>query len=255
MQRKQASNSRLIPGSQEDPDATPKGVGVFRILGRTTMPPRKGRTCVVCTATFNASYPDQRTCGRACGTAINGGYARRPRKNWPCSKVSYVDCPECHRVFTKHNRQAFCSVPCRQAAGRRRRGQVKAWGNQPKARVRPCPGCGTDSLVWPRQLCGSCFQANRTARKARDKRRRRALKRGVRSEPYTLAGIAQRDDYRCGLCGRPVPMGLQVPDPLAPTVDHVVPLACRGDDTPANVQLAHFICNSMKGAQDLSVAG
>lgn len=38
-----------------------------------------------------------------------------------------------------------------------------------------------------------------------------------------------------------------VPHPKAPTIDHVVPLAEGGADTAANVRLAHFICNSMRG--------
>jgi 5-methylcytosine-specific restriction endonuclease McrA len=33
----------------------------------------------------------------------------------------------------------------------------------------------------------------------------------------------------------------------APTVDHIVPLDAGGDDTRANVQLAHRRCNSQKG--------
>lgn len=37
-----------------------------------------------------------------------------------------------------------------------------------------------------------------------------------------------------------------VPHPKAPTIDHVVPLDLGGDDKRANVQLAHFICNSRK---------
>lgn len=89
-------------------------------------------------------------------------------------------------------------------------------------------------------------------------RRRRAAKRGGVSEPYTTAEIAERDRFRCGLCGKRVPMGVKVPDPLAPTIDHVLPLVEGGDDTRANVQLAHFRCNSVKGprgSQQLALIG
>jgi len=71
---------------------------------------------------------------------------------------------------------------------------------------------------------------------------------GAASEPYTLAYIAERDRYRCGLCHRKVNMNLAVPHRKAPTVDHIIPLSVGGDDTKANVHLAHFICNSMKSA-------
>ncbi|MFD6684172.1 HNH endonuclease, partial [Micromonospora parva] len=73
-------------------------------------------------------------------------------------------------------------------------------------------------------------------------RRRRAAKRGGASEPYTLSEIAERDRGRCKLCGGRVAMGQKVPHPKAPTIDHVVPVSEGGDDTRANVQLAHFLC-------------
>jgi 5-methylcytosine-specific restriction endonuclease McrA len=83
-----------------------------------------------------------------------------------------------------------------------------------------------------------------------DKKRRAILKRAsgdIRRSRYTLRAIAVRDRYRCGLCHRKVNLRLAVPHPKAPTIDHIVPLAEGGDDTRANVQLAHFICNSIKG--------
>jgi len=49
-----------------------------------------------------------------------------------------------------------------------------------------------------------------------------------------------------------------VPHAKAPTVDHVVPVSEGGDDTRANVQLAHFRCNSVKGprgSQQLALVG
>ncbi|MCX4786475.1 HNH endonuclease [Streptomyces sp. NBC_01221] len=78
------------------------------------------------------------------------------------------------------------------------------------------------------------------------------------SEPYTLLGIAERDRTRCGLCGGRVAMKQKVPHPKAPTIDHIVPVSEGGDDTRANVQLAHFRCNSVKGArgcQQLALIG
>lgn len=78
-------------------------------------------------------------------------------------------------------------------------------------------------------------------------RRRRAAKRGGAWEPYTLHEIAERDGFACALCGDPVPMDVKVPEPLAPTIDHIVAVSRGGDDTKANVQLAHFRCNSVKG--------
>jgi 5-methylcytosine-specific restriction endonuclease McrA len=131
--------------------------------------------------------------------------------------------------------------------------------------VPPCRcACGTQ-IPARRQKCGDCLAAGKKLRRQRKKRAERARKRGVRREPYTLAEIAARDRYRCGICiaeGRSrqarIAMTKTVPHPKAPTIDHVVPLAKGGDDTRANIQLAHFGCNARKhtgGTQQLALIG
>ncbi len=90
--------------------------------------------------------------------------------------------------------------------------------------------------------------AAKVARWRRSNRRRRARKLSCVSEPYTTDEIATRDRHRCGLCGGHVPMHQSAPHPQAPVIDHLVPLACGGDDVRANVQLAHSLCNARKGA-------
>lgn len=89
----------------------------------------------------------------------------------------------------------------------------------------------------------------RRTEKERERRRRRALVKGVTRESYTLVEIAERDRYRCGINGCKVQMNRVVPHQRAPTIDHIVPLSRGGDDTRANVQLACFHCNSVKGAR------
>ena len=51
----------------------------------------------------------------------------------------------------------------------------------------------------------------------------------------------------CGICGRPVDKELKAPDPMSPTVDHIIPVNKGGHLTDINnLQLAHWICNRMK---------
>lgn len=51
----------------------------------------------------------------------------------------------------------------------------------------------------------------------------------------------------CGICGRPVDMTLKVGDPLAPCIDHVIPVAKGGHPSDIdNLQLAHWTCNRQK---------
>lgn len=51
----------------------------------------------------------------------------------------------------------------------------------------------------------------------------------------------------CGICGKPVDMSLKYPDPMAPCIDHVVPVAKGGHPSAIeNLQLAHWTCNRQK---------
>ena len=126
---------------------------------------------------------------------------------------------------------------------------------------RACP-CGQLIAVRadkPTRLCSSCTaRAGRHAQgglltdaERREKRRMRrasrdARKRGAFVAPVYRTQIFARDGYRCLLCGDLLAMRERVPHPLAPTIDHVVPLARGGWHAPDNVQAAHFLCNSRK---------
>lgn len=95
--------------------------------------------------------------------------------------------------------------------------------------------------------CAVCQRDNIRASKRVAARRRRARKRGALVERYERIDIFERDGWRCQLCGHKVRRTAKVPHPKAPVLDHVLPLAAGGDDTPRNVQCAHFLCNSVKG--------
>ncbi len=51
----------------------------------------------------------------------------------------------------------------------------------------------------------------------------------------------------CALCGRPVNFDLKFPNPMSPTIDHIVPVAKGGHPSDiSNLQLAHLACNRAK---------
>lgn len=118
-----------------------------------------------------------------------------------------------------------------------------------------CRGCDTKVVTLGTvAVCRSCkVVRDREYWQGRNRRRRAAL-RGVPSEPYTLAEIAERDGFCCRLCDVPVDMGLPWPDRWSASIDHAIPLVLGGHDTRANVQLAHLVCNSRKGASLLGLA-
>ncbi|HYH54013.1 MAG TPA: HNH endonuclease [Solirubrobacterales bacterium] len=80
--------------------------------------------------------------------------------------------------------------------------------------------------------------------------RRKAIKKGASTgRPVLLTEIASRDDWTCGICEGHVDHGLIWPDPLSPSLDHILPLSLGGPHDPDNVQLAHLRCNVRKGAK------
>ena len=86
-------------------------------------------------------------------------------------------------------------------------------------------------------------------------RRRTKLQDALVDNDITLYDLFERDGGRCHLCG-----GLCdwkdhgyknnhfVAGKNYPTIDHVVPLVLGGEHSWSNVKLAHFSCNSAKGA-------
>jgi len=201
------------------------------------MPDVKPFTCIDCGAAGG-----QQVRGRArlrcdgCNAAWRVAQDRlRPRQERRMALPLGV-CEGCKAVYQPRLReQRFCSRQCNSAYhGARFRASGGSARLSPEARER-------QRLSWQEK-----------------NRRRRAAKRGGASERYTLAEIALRDRGRCGLCRRRVQMDAKVPHPKAPTIDHVIPVSEGGDDTRANVQLACFHCNCVKGtrgSQQLALIG
>lgn len=152
------------------------------------------------------------------------------------------ECLHCGSPFLSRQAAAsYCSTACSNKA-------LAALSGQARLRHRPCADCGVE--VRSRGTIPLCpeHQVERKLERYRRKNRRR---RGedIVSEPYTLAQIAARDGFQCGLCRRRVDIRLKRPDPLSPSIDHMVPISVSRDDTRANVQLAHLSCNLAKGVQ------
>ena len=122
------------------------------------------------------------------------------------------------------------------------------------------------SVYRRRSVCDSCRIARRRlkwARLARERRnrdreaynnqmrqwraanrrawqKRRAIQRMVRCDCISLEEIAERDNNKCGICGRYVPIKER-------SLDHIIPIALGGSHTFENVQLAHLSCNKSRG--------
>jgi len=155
-------------------------------------------------------------------------------------------CDHCDTTFqTSFSKATYCSRACKDIA---KNAERQALLNAAKP-DRICAYCGTPLPKTKRADAKFCsaecnMQAHRQTRNFRRRAGTNAPLRPRKSPLINLADIAQRDGFRCGICGRKVDMSLKHPDPGFPSLDHVVPLANGGADIdPANLRLTHLRCN------------
>lgn len=77
----------------------------------------------------------------------------------------------------------------------------------------------------------------------------RARKRANTVERVDYAAVIERDERTCHICGDAVDLSLPKYHPMSKSFDHVIPLSKGGSHSMVNVKLAHFGCNSRKGAR------
>jgi 5-methylcytosine-specific restriction endonuclease McrA len=75
----------------------------------------------------------------------------------------------------------------------------------------------------------------------------RKRRRGNAFEP-TRMRIAERDGWRCGLCGERIDPTLRKPHPRALAIHHEEAFARGGSDEDRNLHAAHAECNLKAGA-------
>lgn len=112
--------------------------------------------------------------------------------------------------------------------------------------VRSCVECSTDFNPRANQM--TCSPECRKAYLGRfGSHFSRAAYFGVAYEVVPRTEIFERDGWVCGICALPVDQTVKFPDPGSATLDHVVPMSLGGAHDRANLQCAHFYCNTVKG--------
>ena len=123
-----------------------------------------------------------------------------------------------------------------------------------------CARCGS---VWSkgrsatRDLCASCLPVppsrvmERPGRiNTANKMRARAF--GVEFEDVDILRLYEDAGWLCWLCDGAVDPTLPATDPMAPSLDHKIPLSRGGGHVLANCALAHRDCNVRKGVRVLA---
>lgn len=110
-----------------------------------------------------------------------------------------------------------------------------------------CSICGKDVSGWVgSRRCEACRESA-----AREARRNANLRKEIKKrangfikiDKVKRLKVYERDQWKCYLCGEQLNKDTQVPDPLAPTLDHVVPISKGGSHTYDNLRCACFKCN------------
>jgi len=166
-----------------------------------------------------------------------------------CTQKQCVICNEPY--FSPPNSGTTCSKPCTRRLTRQRSGKVALF----------CQLCNKIYTVDAIQL-NSRFCSMKCRERVRLQMRRSYLNawQRVRSakvktatvDKFSPLDVYQRDNWTCYICSNPVDRNQTHPEPLAPTVDHVIPISKGGEHSLNNCRCAHAICNMRKTDKLLS---
>ena len=153
-------------------------------------------------------------------------------------------CAWCHHVDVPKGLRLFCSERCSTDAANHRttHGVINA------STLDKCPDCGVPhrrKMGNGSKRCPKCSIVREKARDSLKSAERRQIVAEA-SELVQYGVVAARDNNRCHLCFGEV--AGRWPAPLSGTLDHVFPVSRGGKHTYDNIKLAHFRCNSAKGA-------
>lgn len=175
--------------------------------------------CVICNAPFRRNRPRDHRCGDAAPEIV--------------VHSASSSCEQCGASFSPNfDGQRFCTTTCSTAA---RRGPLS------------CRGCGKKMDGGRRwRFCDeTCYDSWRHARSGHPAAR--AAEFGVAYEEISPFEVFEAAGWKCQICGVLTPRDLRGTwNPLAPELDHIVPMSRGGPHLRSNVQLACRGCNQAK---------
>jgi hypothetical protein len=228
-QRCEECGEAFVPKDRRGRWCSPICCGRSRERHRPARPARGkrvARPCEWCGDQFTSRVFQQ---SRFCSIRCAGAAASR--QSCP---VPWAECRWCGHWFVRRGPRKYCSKPCLDAnhPGRRRVTEI-AYGD--------CRRCGLTFVRRAAQIGEFCSQ--RCSARSRENHRRHLVRSSSGGEFFSLREVAERDRWRCHLCGRKVPDREYQARDRDPTIDHLVPVADGGSHTLANVALAHNRCN------------
>lgn len=233
------------------------------------------KLCLQCGTGFEPKMP----WGKFCNSKCQGKYRRDHPSYPPCickncgkefipkasDRISYCsrECAFEHKkakpnrtgIIINHcdcgviikPKQKYCDE-CRKESERIRVKETAKQKHTANIKFKTCKQCGTVFIpeygAKRRYFCSDiCL---RKYGRKQGKRKRKAVLKQVKHVAYNDMYIFKRDKWICQLCGKKVNPKWVGNHPLAPTIDHIIPISLGGADAPYNVQLAHRDCNKIK---------
>jgi predicted nucleic acid-binding Zn ribbon protein len=190
-------------------------------------------------------------CAR-CGTLLWGGKGTLPEGQRTCRPCRRVQ----PQPYGPHKGTPLAVYEARLAKSQRPKRDIPRWIN--------CATCGTGfhPRTYNNRFCGpECRELARLAigraptERDRERWRNRSStsSRGYGYEWQLVRRIVLAEESVCGFCGDDVDKGLRFPDPLSPSVDHIVRKEDGGTDDRSNLRLAHLGCNAAGQARRRSM--
>lgn len=144
--------------------------------------------------------------------------------------------PECKRLYTNERARKF-HTRWKAEHGERYNSR---WNQQQSERTKR-------QRAQRRALGLPSTRQLRKANYAKSDAKRRMLKAKATLETFDPREVFERDRWVCQICKRKVDPSIKWPDPMSPSLDHIVPLSAGGPHSRANCRLAHLSCNSARG--------
>lgn len=138
----------------------------------------------------------------------------------------------------------WCAIPVPPSRPQR------AWcstGCKDRSLGRDGAACSSPACGKPVKLGGLCVTHYFRNKGKVNSDRRAAAKRGLATERVDRGVVGERDGWRCGICSRRVDRRRIYPDPMSPSLDHIIPLSHGGPHSYTNTRIAHLSCNVSRG--------
>lgn len=199
---------------------------------------------------FSPSY--RGTPGTWCRSCFAEYVRHRKRGTTPSASATHAlrRCDWCGENYSpkqlKNRASSYCSKLCKdRARNHERQAQIDA-----AKPARACLHCGSDIAKTRRADARFCSEdCNSAAHAVTRKVAKRAGLPKRAGDLISRSEIAERDNWRCGICGGRVAPEKKHPDPMYGSIDHIIPLAQGGTNDLTNLQLAHLRCNLAKGGR------